>query len=305
MFNEGPAHLVLKGTKITLGIKTEKGIKKVNIYTGKGLRDTVSLKKEDWRIPNLANSYKNYFVIDTVNSFAYIRLTACNKEFQDFFAKKYPLISTVNNLIIDISKNTGGSNNFSHFALTSLVNQDTIYSITLQGKVHNAFAKGYIAHVLRTIPDFNMEKYSSDQIPAIKYYKGNAFEDIRHFINYKDYKNPVEPQNRYKGNIYIIIGQNTVSAGEGFAIELSQSKNTVLLGSKTAGALGNIYPIHLPSGFVIIMNVVKTYDYQGNDISSGISPDYEYDFSELYQTEDTNEVLNKFIKIIQELEETR
>jgi hypothetical protein len=51
MFNGGHAHLLLKGTKITLGIKTDKGIKKVNIYADKGMKgsgDSVSLKQEDW-----------------------------------------------------------------------------------------------------------------------------------------------------------------------------------------------------------------------------------------------------------------
>ncbi|MDR2409263.1 MAG: hypothetical protein LBE13_14265, partial [Bacteroidales bacterium] len=308
MFNVGPAHLLPKGTKITLGIKTEKGIKKVNIYANKGLKglgNTGSSKQENWRIHSLTSSDKNYFAIDTLINFAYIRLTACNQDFQDYFAEKYPLISTVNNLIIDISKNKGGSNNFTNSALNLLVDQDTIYSYMMQGKVHNAFGKGYIALVLRMMPDFDIEKYSSEQISAIKYYKGNAFEDIRHFNNFRDYKNLIDSQNRYKGKIYVIIGRNTLSAGEGFAIQLSQSNNTVLLGAKTAGALGNIYPIHLPSGLVIIMNVVKTYDYQGNDISSGLSPDYEYDFSEFYQTENPNEMLNKFVKIIKKLETTR
>jgi hypothetical protein len=53
------------------------------------------------------------------------------------------------------------------------------------------------------------------------------------------------------------------------------------------------------------MNVVKTYDYQGKDISSGFSPDYEYDFSEFYKTENPSEILSKFIKKIQKLETTR
>ncbi|MDR2410191.1 MAG: hypothetical protein LBE13_19065 [Bacteroidales bacterium] len=91
----------------------------------------------------------------------------------------------------------------------------------MQRKVHNAFGKGYIALVLHMMSDCDVEKYSSGQTPAIKYYKGNAFEDVWHFNNFRDYKNPTDPQDRYKDKIYVIIGRNTVSAGEEFAIQLS------------------------------------------------------------------------------------
>ena len=166
-------------------------------------------------------------------------------------------------------------------------------------KTNNAFAKGQTALILDRMPDFDIDKYS-EQL-SFRYYKGTVFENINHFINLQDYKNPANQESRFKGKIYVIIGRNTVSAAEGFAIELSQNPNVAFLGEKTAGVLGNIYPIHLSSGLVVIINVCKTYDYKGNDVSSGISPDYEYDFSEFYKTEDANEMLWKFVEVIQEI----
>ena len=51
--------------------------------------------------------------------------------------------------------------------------------------------------------------------------------------------------------------------------------------------------------------MTKTYDYQGNDVSSGFSPHYEYDFSEFYKTKNPNEMLSKFIEVIQNLEHNK
>ncbi len=301
MFNSGPAHLLLKDTRITLGIKTEKGTKKVDIYVDNGMASSTDAKKENWLVNNdHLHAKSNAFAIDIEKDFAYIRLMNCNQSFSDFFAKKYPLLLLVNNVIIDISHNSGGDNSYTTYAVNSLLNQDTIYRYKMTTRTHNAYGKGITGLGLYARPDFDIEEYSEQLI--IQYYKGNAFEDISQFINSTDYENPVDSENRYKGNIYVIIGENTVSAGEGLAIELSQNKNITFLGKKTSGSLGNIYPICLPSGLVVTLNMTKTYDYQNNDVSSGIFPHYEYDFSEFYKTEDPDEMLGKFVEVIQEFE---
>ena len=302
MFNTGPAHLLKKNTKITLGIKTDKGIKKVNIFADQGLTNKDNSKNENWLVNNLSVSNEYLFAIDTINDFAYIRLTICNKYFEDFFTEKYPLISKVGNLIVDISHNRGGNITFTNSAVNTLVNQDTIYRYTITGKIHNAYAKGYAAMTMLNPSNSNIENYF-EQL-SLNYYKGNVFESIRSLIDIDDsyYENPAYERNRYKGKIYVITGNNTVSAGEGFAIELSQGENIMFLGSKTAGAIGNIYPTRLPSGLVFIMNVSKTYDYKNRDISSGFIPDYEYDFSDFYKTNNPNEILSKFIGVINGLE---
>ena len=45
--------------------------------------------------------------------------------------------------------------------------------------------------------------------------------------------------NSYKGNLYVLVGVKTASAAESFAIDLLESENVVLIGSRTAGDTGN------------------------------------------------------------------
>jgi len=106
---------------------------------------------------------------------------------------------------------------------------------------------------------------------------------------------------RYKGKIYVLISENNGSAGEYFVAMLSQNKDVTFLGKKTVGAFGQPLVVPLPSGIQVMLNATKTYDFRGNDISSGFPPDYEYDFSKIYKITDPQEMLSKLIEVIKEL----
>jgi C-terminal processing protease CtpA/Prc len=103
------------------------------------------------------------------------------------------------------------------------------------------------------------------------------------------------------GKIYVILGNNTASAAEYFALLLTQNPNTFFLGEKTAGSMAQPLAVKLPSGITAFINSTKTYDFKGNDISSGFIPDYEYDFSSFYKTDNAKEILRHFVKILQTL----
>jgi hypothetical protein len=300
MFALDDIHTTYKDEKIVLGIKTPKGIKKVTVYADLYLdNNQESMQNRGWQSMTFENTWWYLFAIDTVESFAYIRMgVACDQNLQRFFADKYPAITTVKNLIVDVSANRGGNSQFLEFALHSLLDKDTIYRYKEKSKIHNASVKGYIAMMLRNDPDW--DKQYSEEIRQEIRQKGMTFQEENYPLVYE---NPVAAQERYKGKIYVITGRNTVSAAENFILHFSQDENIVFLGGKTAGTMGNIYLVLLPSGLEIIMSVKKTYDYQDKDVSSGISPDYEYDFSEFYKTaKNTNDLLNKFVKVIKELE---
>ena len=298
MFAQDDIHTTYKDEKMVLGIKTSKGIKKVTIYADLYIDNfQENMQKRGLQSMTLENTNYYLFVMDTVASFAYIRMgTGCNQFLQHFFADKYPEITTVKNLIVDMSANRGGSSQFTEFAIHSLLDKDTIYRYKEKSKVHKASDRGYIAMMLRMNPDF--EQYPEEIREEIRQ-KGMTFQEDSYLLVYE---NPVASQERYKGKIYVITSKRTISAAEDFVLKLSQDKNITFLGEKTAGAMGNMYPISLPSGLEIIMSIKKTYDYQDRNVSSGIFPDYEYDFSLLYKTVTSNELLNKFVKVIQELE---
>ena len=108
---------------------------------------------------------------------------------------------------------------------------------------------------------------------------------------------------RYHGNIYVLMGHETVSATEYFAIMLSQNKQVVFLGEKTAGANAQPYYFTLPSGIKAMINIGKCYDFENHDASSGFSPYYELDLYELWQTKSRKKVLAKLIDIIYRLKQ--
>jgi hypothetical protein len=54
----------------------------------------------------------------------------------------------------------------------------------------------------------------------------------------------------------------------------------------------------LPSGMKILINTLKTYDFQGNDISTGFVPNYEVDFYDCYKTTDPQQLLDCMMNTI-------
>jgi Periplasmic protease len=293
MFNIGPAHLLLKNTKLTLKIESQNGKKEVDIFADKEITSNNS-PKDNWLIATSVD--KNIQVIvDSINSFMYVHFFRCDESFYSFFKTNKDKINKYQNLIIDLSDNLGGMLYYD-FPMHFLFEKDTILDIIVSTKTNRAACKARGEAVCNNAGfQNNITPYCHS---CCDYYKGTFFE----FMTMNNLPNSVTKLQRYKGNIYLVTNKNTASAAEGFAIAFSQNANVSIIGQKTAGAIGQPYRISLPSGFVIHINTDKTYDYHGNDISSGISPDYEYDFSDFYKTKDGGEMLNKFVKVIQKLE---
>ena len=103
----------------------------------------------------------------------------------------------------------------------------------------------------------------------------------------------------------MITSSFTASAAESFIVSLTKNPKTIVLGKKTAGATAQPLSVRLPSGMEIRINTCKNYDYKGRDVSSGITPDYEYDFSDIYKTGNPNDWFKKFEEQIKKLSEAK
>ncbi len=295
MFPKGLSHILPKNTKINLEVKTSNNtLKKISIYANNSLSPNNNNKQNNWHIKTIADSRSNLFAVDTTNSFAYIRIVACDKNLNEFFFKNINEINNSKNLIIDLSDNTGGIFSFDIPLLHYLINKDSINIYPITTRVNRATYKA----MGQTICNDAYKDHTYYTIYC-DYYHSTIYEPV--FM--PDFKNPNDSSERYRGKIFIIINSNTISSGESLAVALSQGNNVTVLGKKTMGAIGSPLNIPLASGLVVRINTQKTYDYQNRDISSGFMPDYEYDFSEFYKTEDSNEVLSKFVKVIKELKE--
>ncbi|MDR3047669.1 MAG: hypothetical protein LBU51_08700 [Bacteroidales bacterium] len=288
-------------TKLKLKVFTAKGIKKVTIPYDIDVypspKDTAKQHQKHY-IDQSCKIEGNVFVVDTANKFTYISLTECNDDFFDFFWQKYDTILKYENLIVDVSHNNGGDGNAVVNVLCCLIDNDSIYTYSEKTRkniaLHKAWATTKILYYEdKDVPDF----YKTEYYP---YYYHTAFEDIKYGEGAK-FANIASDSQRFKGNIYVITGLATASATEYFTVMLTQNKKVKFLGKKTVGALGQPLVVNLPSGMRVFINTTKTYDFNGNDISSGFTPDYIYDFSSFYKTENPNELLQKFIEVIKSI----
>jgi len=301
-FGASYVNYALKDEKIRLGIKTSKGKKTVQLSYDKHFnpnsKDTIKQNKKTYLNKESGihsqTLHDNLFLIDTVNDFAYIRLTRCDKTFYSFFIENYEKILEFecSNLIIDVHNNGGGDGNFVRPVVSYLINNDTIYNYVEKTRVNHALYKAKASSKIFYYEDNEVaESFKERMYP---YYYNTAFAEIQYGYSISN----VPDFLRYKGKIHVLIGAACGSAGEDFVALLSQNNNVSFFGKQTAGAFGQPLITRLPSGIEVHINTTKSYDFQGRDISSGFPPDYEYDFSEIYRITDQQEMLNKFLEVI-------
>ncbi|MCL2131810.1 MAG: S41 family peptidase [Lentimicrobiaceae bacterium] len=301
----GLTNTALKDEKIKLKIKTSNGIKKVVLaydkYYKPTSKDTIVQKNRKYLDTTVyihsVSMRNNLFLEDTINDFAYIRLTRCDESFSSFFDENYDKILKHRNLIVDVHYNEGGSSNVTDIAIARLINNDSIYTYTEKTRVNNALHKAWAAVKILLYEDDDVPEFH--KINYYPYYYNTAFDKVSNEI--VAYPSNVPDSLYYKGNVYVLISEDNASAGEYFAAMLSQNKDITFLGKKTAGAFGQPLLVRLPSGIEVIINTTKTFDFRGNDISSGFPPDYEYDFLEIHKITDPQKMLSKLIEVIKEL----
>ena len=96
----------------------------------------------------------------------------------------------------------------------------------------------------------------------------------------------LEPHlNHYEGNVVVLISQHTVSAGDSFALTMSQLPNVRLVGEATAGALSDVLQKHTSNGWVLSLSdqiyhypTANAFSYATTPEGRGIVPDYAIDY---------------------------
>ncbi len=296
-FNNSNCCLNYSDTKYRLGIKTPEGVKEVDVhadyYLDPGKRD-----RND-RFYTGGNYWRtlNSFVLDTTSGFAYIALTVCNQSFSDYFIENYDDIQKAENLIVDISYNMGGYSSFCDTVIGYLVDNDSIFG----PPVLNRLSKSSVKASSYFISDANKE-VEIDVSKKQEYYLNHSFESRNYQEpEYERVKNPVPASQRYHGNIYVLMGSETVSAAEFFAVKLSQNKRVVFMGEKTAGANAQPYYFVLPSGIKAMINIGRCYNFENQEVSSGFPPDYELDLFDLFYPKSRRKLFTELINIIHSL----
>lgn len=302
MFGQGVNYFLPKSYKkrLNLEVKGTKSYKKIIIPYDKAIKPSLkdSIKQNSHQYINNTTGYsknQNIFVIDSIDNFSYIKLTECDKQLQDYYIAKYDSILMYKNLILDLSDNGGGDGRYTSTTIFSLTDSDSLRWFDSKTRVHNAH---YKAKAASRIYFFSPEEVTeSDK----KLYYPFFFNDAYATVDNWTFTNPYPSESRFHGNVYVIMNENTASAAEQIILTMQFSDKVVLLGKKTSGALGQPLTIQLPSGITVFINTSKTINLKGEDVSSGIKPDIDYDFSDFYHTNNKESLLRNFIEFIKEI----
>lgn len=177
-----------------------------------------------------------YFYEDTENNLTYAWISSVGYGFGETIKKSLSEIKT-DNIILDIRDNGGGiAYEFYDYLYTPLFKND--YEFT---------NKYYISETplnKKNIYKYNLfyDIYRAINFP-VNYYEGNEFGvfDSRYKV--------VEEENRFNctggqnnSKVYVLIGRDTASAADGFALVIKQGTDAVLVGENTAGeGMGSSY----------------------------------------------------------------
>ncbi|HOE39854.1 MAG TPA: S41 family peptidase [Bacteroidales bacterium] len=266
----------------------------MKIFTEASIEDsTENLTEED--VSEERKIPTNAFLTNSKEDFAYIKLTKCDDEnFFEYFVNCFDSISQFQNVIVDLSYNAGGDGGATMFPLQLLLDQDTILYYREETKTNNSVMK---ARATIKIHYYESEDVSQDFKDNYYSYYYNEHFEIDPFLG-KKFPNRVEDSLRYKGNVHLIVSEQTPSAAEGFTLLLSQGQKVKTYGKKTMGAFGQPLLVYLDSGITIMINTTRSYDFEGNYITKGYVPSYDYDFSEILKIADDDERLFKLIEVI-------
>ncbi|MEJ5268457.1 MAG: S41 family peptidase [Bacteroidales bacterium] len=254
---------------------------------------------EEYSLPEEEAIPRNTFLTNIEEDFAYIKLTKCdNENFYEYFVNCFDSISQFQNVIVDISYNEGGDGGATMYPLQLLLDQDTILYYREETKTNNS--------VMKARASVKIHYYEPEDVPQdfkdnyYSYYYNKHFERDP-FLGEK-FPNRVEDSLRYKGNVHLIVSEQTASAAEGFTLLLSQGQKVKTYGKKTMGAFGQPLVLFLNSGIKILINTTRSFDFNGNYVTQGYTPVYDYDFSEILKISDNNEKLLKLIQVIKSFE---
>lgn len=103
----------------------------------------------------------------------------------------------------------------------------------------------------------------------------------------------------FKGKVVVLVNEYSQSQAEYTAMAFRAGKNTTIMGSRTAGADGNVSPIVLPGGLITAISGIGVYYPDGKETQRiGIVPDVHIERTIEGVKEGKDEVLEKAIQLI-------
>ncbi len=140
--------------------------------------------------------------------------------------------------------------------------------------------------------------FLASSTPFVKFTKGNL-NNPGEFTFTKELVIP-KSNNHYSGKLIVLVNELTQSQAEYTAMAFRASKNTIIIGSTTAGADGNVSAIMLPGGLKTMISGIGVYYPDGKETQRvGIVPDIEVKPTIDGIKNGKDELLEKAIELIQ------
>ncbi len=210
-------------------------------------------------------------VLDSFGDPSQIKQYAQN--FQDTF--RVMKEKGITNLIIDVRENRGGCGWIADELLTYLANKPFRQIERIEQRI---------------VPEFFAfcEQYGVDSVKVMADEYGIDLKDLKSRGDYDrgltvtgriPFKNPRALPDRFKGSIYLLIGEPTFSTAANFAAAVKAFEIGTLIGQETSGEkdhYGQILPIQLPnSGLRGQVSTARLVAVGGMLDRGGVKPGYE------------------------------
>jgi C-terminal processing protease CtpA/Prc len=226
-------------------IDTSGNEKQTYVLLNKSVKNTSKeMKKQEEDFPRPSRNEIKKFILaskrnisyDYENNIAYMRLaTFSGGNLRSFFRNTFEELheKKINNLVIDLRENSGGS-----------INMDILLTRYLKDKPF---------HVADTAVAVNRNISYSEYIrPCFPYRMAMKFatskkEDGKyHFRQLEDHKYKPFSNDHFNDHIYIIQGGYTFSAAAMFVLQLKGQQNVTIVGEETGGGNYGTSAVHLP-----------------------------------------------------------
>jgi hypothetical protein len=240
------------------GLTGERLTRKVSGVTRETMRATIKTKsgrgsKDEKTVYYTYHSFpqERIGIID-------FRLFKDLSQFKTFLKETFTQIKkdSIENLIIDIRKNPGGTSNLG----------DTLLSY-ITGKPFTQFSREEVKVSKQILPWYLRWLPLKDLFPSGR--KIRTFEP----------KTPGENSLRFNGNVYVLIDAGTFSSATAFATAIKDYKLGTLIGEETGGlatSFGAVYNFNLPETQIKVgVSRKRLVRPSGEDDGRGILPDYE------------------------------
>lgn len=139
--------------------------------------------------------------------------------------------------------------------------------------------------------------FVTEPTPFVKFTFGNP-DHPGEFV-FRDGPKITSDRNRYQGKLVVLVNESSQSQSEYTAMAFRAVKNSVIIGSTTAGADGNVSNISLPGGLSTMISGIGVYYPDGKDTQRiGIVPDIVVNQTIGGIKKGKDEVLEKAISVI-------